>query len=129
MDKEAFLREVKVRAGLPDTNEAEKATRAVLLALTDVLSSDEAHDMASQLPKELKGIVTGRLAQAGRVQKMSWDQLVERVQRELELSTREDAERVINGVFATLKRAVSPGEMEDVEATLPTELREHLQAV
>ena len=129
MDRETLLRNVQTRAGLADAKEAEKATRAVLLALADAMAPDEAHDMASQLPKEFRDLVMGRLAQRGPMQKIGWPQFVERVQRDLDLSTGEQAERVIHGIFATLKEAVSPGEMKDVEGTLPEQLREHLQAV
>ncbi len=126
MDRETMLRRVMAQAGLADMAEADRVTRSVLLALTDVVPRDEVHDMASQLPKEMKDLMMGRLGQAGPVQKMGWGAFVGRVQSNLDLATPEAAERATKGVFSALRDAVSPGEMEHVEAELPLELRERL---
>ena len=67
------------RAGLSDITEAERVTRSVLLALIDVVSRDEVHDMASQLPKEMKDLMMGRLGHVGPVPEMGWGAFVERV--------------------------------------------------
>ncbi len=128
MDRETILRRVMSLADLTDVRQAEKATRAVLLALADTVSPVEAHDMASQLPKEFKDLVMGRLGEPGHtVQAMRWSDLIGRVQSELGFETPEAAERVTRSVFTALKDAVSPGEMEDVMAELPIDLRETMR--
>ena len=129
MDREKILRRVMSLADMADMEQAEKATRAVLLALADTLSPDEAHDMASQLPKEFKDLVMGRLGEPGHTrQKMGWEDLINRLQSELGFETPEAAKRVVRSVFAALKDAVSPGEMEDVVAELPADLRETMRS-
>ncbi len=127
MEREIMLRRVVTHVGLNDMEEADSAIRSVLLALTDIISHDEAHDMASELPKEYKELVQSRLREGQPVQKASWGNLVSRVQSDLDLETPEGAEQVIRGVFSVLKDAVSPGELEDVLAELPLDLREPLR--
>ena len=126
MDRETILRRVMATSGMRDTEEADRATRAVLVALTGILSSDEAHDMASQLPKEFKDVVYARLGEAGTAKPVNWGTFIGRVQSDLGLN-REEAERVTRGVFAALRDAVSPGEIEDVLAELPLELQHTLR--
>jgi len=125
MDRDTLLRRVMAQTGL-DELEADKAMRAVLFVLADVVSRDEVHDMASQLPKEFRDLLMGRLGQAGPVQRMNWQAFVGRVQSDLGLDSFEKAERITLAVFSALKEAVSPGEMEDVLAELPVELKQPL---
>ncbi len=125
MDRETMLRRVMSLIGITDMQEADQATRVVLLALADTLSPKEAHDMASQLPKEYRDLVMGRLGEPGHTpQKMSWQSLVGRVQSELDLEKPEQAEHVTRSVFTALKEAISPGEIEDILPELPLELQE-----
>ena len=71
----------------------------------------------------------GRLGEPGHtVQAMRWSDLIGRVQSELGFETPEAAERVTRSVFTALKDAVSPGEMEDVMAELPIDLRETMRS-
>ncbi|MCL6431635.1 MAG: DUF2267 domain-containing protein [Anaerolineae bacterium] len=128
MDSQTMMRRVMARSGLADPDEADRAIRAVLFALADTVSHDEVHDMASQLPKEYKDLVMGRLGERRPVQPMAWGDLVSRVQSEMGLETREAAEHVTRSVFAILKDAVSPGEIEDVLQELPLDLRETMRS-
>ncbi len=128
MDSQTMIRRVMARVGFADPEEADRAIRSVLFALTDTVSHDEVHDMASQLPKEYKDLVMGRLGERRPVQPMAWSDLVSRVKSELGLETREAAEQVTRSVFATLKDAVSPGEIEDVLQELPLDLRETMRS-
>ncbi|HOR00170.1 MAG TPA: DUF2267 domain-containing protein [Anaerolineae bacterium] len=47
-----------------------------------------------------------------------------RIQGELALGTPAQAERAMQGVFAVLKEAVSPGQLQDVARELRPDLRE-----
>ena len=127
MDRGEFLRRLRPMVGIPNTWEADRAAESVLANLADALPADEAHDLASQLPKEYKELVMGRLGQRGPTQAMTWGALIGRVRSNLGLETPEAAEWVTRGVFSALKDAVSPGEMEDVAAELPLDLRETLR--
>jgi uncharacterized protein (DUF2267 family) len=125
--REQFLRQVMQQTGARDEREADEFARSVLLALADDLPRDEAHDMASQLPKEMRSYVTGRLSHGGPIQHMDMATFADRIQRDLALDTPEQAQQVTRGVFAVLKAAISPGELEDVQAELSPSLREALQ--
>ncbi len=126
MNREQFLRRVMAETGVHSVGEAERIARSVLLALSDDLPGDEASDMASQLPREIKGYLREHLSHAGPMQRMDMAAFAGRIQVELALDTPREAEQVSQGVFAVLKEAVSPGEMEDVAAELTPELREAL---
>ena len=126
MNREQFLRRVMAQTGARSTGEADQIAQSVLLALSDDLPRDEARDMASQLPKEIKGYMREHLGHAGPIQHKDMAGFADRIQVELALDTSGQAEQVTRGVFAVLKEAVSPGEMEDVAAELTPGLREAL---
>jgi uncharacterized protein (DUF2267 family) len=88
----------------------------VLQELCDRLTGDEAHDLLAQLPARLKT----RMIVSPAAQRISADEFVERVAAELEL-TPDEAKRRVRAVFATLRRAVSLGEFDDVLAQLDPE--------
>ncbi len=121
MDKHQFLTAVKDELDLADLGEAESASRSVLAALADRITDDEANDLASQLPKDLRDFVMRR---GGPLQKMDMDTFIGRIQGDLDLATYNQAARVAAGVFAVLKRAVSVGEWEDVVSQLPRDLQD-----
>ena len=116
MKYDEFVQTVQERIGLVDRGEAERTTIAVLQALCDRLTGDEAFDLLAQLPAQLKKAVT--ITQAP--MRMSRDEFVERIAEELQLSPVEARERV-RAVFGTLRLAVSWGELEDVVLQLDPE--------
>jgi uncharacterized protein (DUF2267 family) len=121
MIRTEFLARVQERLGFADMREAETATRSVLAALADRLTPEEANDLASQLPHEFADFLRGRPAG---VQKMDLDTFVNRVRRDLDIETWQQAADVTRGVFSVTKQAVSEGEWEDVASQLPEELQE-----
>jgi uncharacterized protein (DUF2267 family) len=70
-----FLRSLEERAGISDRTEAERTAVAVLEVLADRLTGDEAHDLISQLPYQLKKRVRPTLA----AMRMTPEEFVERV--------------------------------------------------
>jgi uncharacterized protein (DUF2267 family) len=110
-----FIDEVADHAGVGG-DEAEHASLVVLQELCDRLTGDEARDLLAQLPARLKT----RMIVSPAAQRISADEFVERVAAGLEL-TPDEAKRRIRAVFATLRRAVSLGEFEDVLAQLDPE--------
>jgi uncharacterized protein (DUF2267 family) len=113
---DAFVESVQQRAGLADRAEAERTTVAVLQTLCDRITGEEARDLLAQLPAQLKTAVTVTLASMP----MSRDQFVDRVASELQIP-REEARQRVRAVFATLRQAVSWGELEDVLLELDPE--------
>jgi len=114
---------VGVEAGLESLEEARRATAAVLHALRDRLSPEEARQAAAQLPSELKtlwwaGPVPGRVPI-----KMHRHEFLERVKREGALPDLRVAEQATDAVFAALKEQLSDGESDDILAQLPRDLK------
>jgi uncharacterized protein (DUF2267 family) len=112
-----FIGQVRHRAQLSSHAEAERATRATLETLAERLAGGEAHDLASQLPRELAHSL--QLPDAGIGAKLTLDEFFELVsEREgVDLSAAAFHARVVIGV---LTEAVSIGEIKDVRVQLPT---------
>jgi len=121
MTETEFLHRVQERLALADMSEAEEATRSVLAATADRIMTEEANDLASQLPKGFGDFIRGR---GGPVQKMDLDTFINRIRGDLDIATWEQAAEVTRGVFSVIKEAVSEGEWQDVASQLPSELRE-----
>src|SRR5438132_1907027 len=72
-----FIGQVQHRARLSSRAEAERATRATLETLAERLAGGEAHDLASQLPRELAHAL--KLPDAGIGAKLTLDEFFELV--------------------------------------------------
>ena len=124
MTIEKFYRRVIEETGQPDRARAKRATAAVLHALRDRLTFEEAGQVAAQLPRPLKimwweGEVAGR-----RPMKLHRREFYERVKGEAGLASIREARWNIVAVFGALKEQLSPGEAEDVLAQLPKDLKD-----
>jgi uncharacterized protein (DUF2267 family) len=115
MKYDEFIKDVQHRAGLEDRERAEEVTLAVLQALADRLTGDEADDLIAQLPQEFKERIT--ISAAG--QRWTVNEFVERVAAELAVEP-DRAREVIQAVFETLRDAITPGEFHDVLVQLPS---------
>src|SRR3990172_2003635 len=114
MDKREFLLQVREKAELKNTDEAERASMAVMHALKERITPEEAHDLESQFTfgerelwenGDIKGKIIERLSLRKRgVHKMRRDEFLRKVQDE----TRgiKDAERTTKAVFSTIKEQV-----------------------
>ena len=116
MKYDEFIGQVEHRARLSSRAEAERATRATLETLAERLAGGEAHDLASQLPRELAQAL--QLPDAGIGAKLTLDEFFELVSaREgVDLPDAAFHARVVIGV---LTEAVSQGEIKDVRVQLP----------
>lgn len=98
------------------------ALRAVLHAVRDRLSPDEAVQMASQLPMLVKGFYYEGWSPAGKPKKIRHlDEFFKEIQ-ENALRKELDVERVTRAVFKSLAKRLSPGEVEDIKGMFPKEL-------
>lgn len=109
-----FLGEVQHHAQLANQGEAQQATRAVLTALGERISSGEASDLAAQLPEGLRG----SLLSGERSESYTVDRFVERV-AELEGVDPDRAAFHCRAIFQVLRGAVSAGELDQLLAQLP----------
>ncbi len=124
MTTETFYRRVLEESGTADREKVKRATAAVLQALRDRLTLEEADQVLAQLPRPLKTVwLTGAVAGRQPI-KMHRREFYERVKREAGLASIREARWVIVAVFGALKGQLSPGEAEDVLAQLPKDLKE-----
>jgi uncharacterized protein (DUF2267 family) len=111
-----LVKRVADRAAL-SREDADRAIRAVLRTLAERIGSDEADDLAAQLPKELKDEVPSGLSP----ERFGADEFGRRVAARAGIAGADGRELAI-AVFAVLRQAVTDGEIEDVLDRLPDEL-------
>jgi uncharacterized protein (DUF2267 family) len=114
---------VSIEAGIDSLEDARAATAAVLRALRDRLTPEEAAQAAAQLPRELKRLWASGRPALRRPLKLHRREFLERVRVDAELRSLGQAEMVTDAVFAALKEQLSPGEADDVLAQLPRDLK------
>jgi uncharacterized protein (DUF2267 family) len=120
----AFYRKVIAETGQTDREAVKRGVAAVLAALRDRLTPDEARQVAAQLPRELKATwLAGEAADRTPV-KMHRREMYERVKGDAGLASIREARFLVLAVFAALKEQLSPGEAGDVQAQLPKDLKE-----
>ena len=114
---------VGVEADLETLADARRATAAVLHALRDRLTAEEADQAVAQLPTELKALWASEPRPDGRPLKLHRREFLERVRRDAALDSVLQAERATDAVFAALKDQISEGEADDIMAQLPRDLK------
>jgi uncharacterized protein (DUF2267 family) len=114
---------VSVEADIETLAEARQVTAAVLRALRDRLTPDEADQAAAQLPRELKVLWRTGARPVRQPLKMHRREFLDRVRREAELKSVGQAALAADAVFAALKEQLSEGEAEDIVAQLPRDLK------
>ena len=114
---------VSIEADIDSLEDSRQATAAVLHALRDRLTPEEADQAAAQLPTELKRLWGGGRLPYSRPLKLHRRQFLERVRVDAGLRSLSQAEMVVDAVFAALKEQLSAGEASDIVAQLPRDLK------
>jgi uncharacterized protein (DUF2267 family) len=122
MKTRAMYARISIQADLDSLAKSRQATSVVLRALRDRLTPEEGRQAVAQLPRELKTLWRPEAA-PDRPVKMHQREFLDRVRREAGLPSRRRAEMVVDAVFAEIKAQLSPGEVEDIQAQLPTDLK------
>ena len=122
MQYQEFLQRVQeqISASEPATQTqraAEQAITATLQTLSERLTGGEATDLAAQLPEELKAPLERSAEEAER---FSLEEFYERV-AEREGVDLETARNHASAVMSVLRLAVTPGQLDDLMAQLPSE--------
>jgi uncharacterized protein (DUF2267 family) len=124
MTTQTFYRTVAKTGHQQNRKVVTRATAAVLHALRDRLTTDEADEVFAQLPRELKEVwAEGDVARRHPI-KMKRQEFYERVVQDAGLPSIREARWMTLAVFAALKEQISPGEARDVMAQLPQDLKE-----
>ena len=115
---------VSIEADIDSLEDSRQATAALLRALRDRLTPEEADQAAAQLPKELKRLWASGRPPFSRPLKLHRRQFLERVRIDAGLKSLSQAEIVTDAVFAALKeQLLSAGEASDFVAQLPRDLK------
>ena len=98
--------------------------RAVLHSLRDRLTIEETAHLGDQLPMLVRGIYYEAWRPAGKPQKIrSREEFLERINERLALKEPIDVANAARAVLRTLEKHVSAGEIRDVMAVLPEDIR------
>jgi uncharacterized protein (DUF2267 family) len=121
----AWLKEIMEVIG-PDRRRAYRVLAAVLHALRDRLTVDEAAQLGAQLPILVRGLYYDRWHHpAGKPERLRHkEEFLAAVAAELDDIGPINPENATRAVFSVLEHHIAPGEIEDVKTTLPTQLRE-----
>jgi uncharacterized protein (DUF2267 family) len=108
----------------PDRQRCYHALRAVLHALRDRLTVDEAAHLAAQLPTFIRGVFYESYRPSDTPLRVrSVEDFIALVNSGLRNIAPIDAVDATRAVFWTLARHITPGEIDDVKQMLPEEIR------
>ncbi|MGI9516146.1 MAG: DUF2267 domain-containing protein [Pirellulaceae bacterium] len=120
-----WINEIMSELDWDDPDKAYAALRIVLQALRDRLSVDEATDLASQLPTLIRGIYfESWKPRSVPVRQHSLTEFLAPVAQRFSGEPSMDSERICRSVMKVLASHVSEGEIDDIKACLPEEIRD-----
>lgn len=127
-----FIKELAQELGDPDNRaRAGRVLKAVLRALRDRLSHEESMHLLAQLPMCIKALYVDGWKLTKTPEKIrSIPDFIAEVRKhdsprgELDFADDEQAVQAVKAVFRVIKRHISDGEAQDVEAELPRQLKE-----
>jgi uncharacterized protein (DUF2267 family) len=119
-----WFNDMAAEMGTEDRNQAYRVLRAYLHALRDRLPVDEAAQLAAQLPELIRGIYyEGWNPSATPVKYRGYSEFLDRVAGEAVLDGETEASFASSAAASVLRRHVSAGEIDDIRAVLPEDLR------
>lgn len=119
----AWLNELTEDLHFDDPDMVFHALRAVLHELRDRLPTNEAAQLASQLPMLIRGCYYENWVPKPRPNHLSAEDFVAHVGQAFRSDFTIDPERVTVAVFRLIGRHVSEGEIKDVQSCLPDDFR------
>lgn len=119
-----WMNDLLERLGWTDHHRAYHALRAVLHALRDRLSVDQAAALAAQFPMLIRGFYYDGWHPHGKpLKERKKEEFLAHVEAAFPKDESVDAEAVTRAVFGVVASHVAPGEIELIKKTLPAELR------
>ncbi len=123
-DANLWINEVEDRLDCDDKQRSYRVLRAVLHALRDHLTVNEATDLGAQLPTLIRGIYyEGWNSAKNPVRMRRAEEFIAAVQAAYGVEHLPAPERAIRTVFEVLDHHVTGGEMEDVRESFTREVR------
>lgn len=129
MQYQEFIDHVQQRAQLGNPEDAERLTQTVLGVLGERLYRTVCDNLASQLPKEMKGFLFSSQPPENTwrdVQQFSLEEFYNRVSARMDIGY-PAAVRQSRTVIAVVQETVSSGVIDNVRAELPNEFNELFQ--
>lgn len=124
-----WINDVAEEFGTEDRQEAYRILRAFLHAVRDRITVEEAAQLAAQLPELLRGIFyEGWRPSATPQTYHDRETFLRKIAGEALLAGTTEASYAVTAAAKVLGRHVSAGEIEDVLAILPAEIRELLES-
>jgi len=118
-----WLKQIMEATG-PDRHRAYRVLGAVLHALRDRLTIDEVAHLGAQLPLLVRGLYYDQWHPAGKPERMRHEEdFLAAVAAQLDDIRPVNTEDAARAVFAVLEAHIAHGEIEDVKAMLPAQLR------
>jgi uncharacterized protein (DUF2267 family) len=122
-----WINDIAEEFGTDDRREAYRILRAVLHALRDRITIEEGAQLAAQLPELVRGVFyEGWRPSAIPMTYHDRETFLRRIAEEALLAGTTEASYAVAAATTVLRRHVSAGELEDVLAVLPAEIRELL---
>lgn len=126
-----FLAELSSEMGEEyDKERAGRVLRSVFHVLRDIISKEESLQLIAQFPMALKAVyVDGWTFKKPQEHVRHMDEFIDAIIKKnstgsyCNFQSKKEALYAIESVFNVLKKNVSKGEIEDVRATLPTDLK------
>lgn len=100
------------------------ALRGVLFALRDRMPVHEVFQLSAQLPLHIRGLFFEGYNPADKPQKFHVDELLERIARELGPKFKTESPVAFQAVLHVLYNHITEGELNDIYATLPQDIKE-----
>ena len=119
-----WLNDIMIAIGTNDAHLAYGALRAVLHALRDRLTVDEAVQLGAQLPMLVRGLYYEGWCPRGKPAKTHKAEFLDAIRHQFPGPDRLHPKCSARAVLKVVSRHVSAGEVGDVKAILPAELRD-----
>lgn len=122
-----WLDEVAIALGTDDHRHARRVLRAVLHAVRDRLEPNEAAQLAAQMPELVRGMYYDGWSPNHRAPRHR-EAFLQGISDAAGLHGRTEASFALAATMTVLREHVSSGELDDVLAAMPAELRQLLAA-
>ncbi len=133
MKKGEFLKKIQEQTNLPSADMAEEGAAIIFSLLSHRLTPDESRQASAQLSQDMKNLwntntwINSFLSISGQHQLRyrKKQELYSLIQNEIDKRQLPvGAEQLATAVLHTLKEQITEGEIEDISAQLPEEIRE-----
>ncbi len=119
-----WLKELNAQLNRDDPQQLYRMLRAVLIALRDRMTVEEATDLGAQLPLLVRGFYyEGWNPSKTPTSERDMQSFLNRVSENLVPAVDGDPEEVTRAVFKVLQNHVTGGEIDDVKSNMPKDLQ------